>query len=154
MTLTQLKSGVWTMAVLMGWGVRFFGGRTRGVILTYRGAGATRFRSLGPWFDGLDFGPGVGRPRQVRPLQGGWWLIACVSAVQLAQIRRVISVGGVPVSCSVPAVSVGGVVRPTPLRSDIEQRILSDLTSYQATAVQRLLSWQCTVARRAGDLRL
>ena len=72
------------------------------VILIDRGAGATRFRSLGPWFDGLDFGPGVGRPRQVRPLQGGRWLIACVSAVQQAQIGRVTSVGGVPVSCSYP----------------------------------------------------
>ena len=47
---------------------------------------------------------------------------------------------GVPVSCSVPAVSVDGVVRPTPLGSDAEQRLLSDLTSYQATAVQRLLN--------------
>ena len=110
------------------------------VILTDRGAGDTRFRSLGPWFDGLDFGPGVGRPRQVRPQQGGRWLIACVSAVQQAQISRVTSVVGVPVSCSVPAVSVDGVVRPTPLGSDAEQRLLSDLTSYQATAVQRLLN--------------
>ena len=84
------------------------------VILTDRGAGAIRFRSLGPWFDGLDFGPGVGRPGQVRPLQGGRWLIACVSAVQQAQISRVTYVRGVPVSCSVPAVSVDGVVRPIP----------------------------------------
>ena len=109
MTLTQLKSGVWTMAVLMGWGVRFFGGRTRGVILTYRGAGATRFRSLGPCLERLDIGPGEGRSRQVRPLQGGRRLIACVSAVQQAQISCVTSWGrggggGVPVSCSVPAV--------------------------------------------------
>ena len=112
------------------------------VILTDRGAGATRFRSLGPWFDGLDFGPGVGRPRQVRPLQGGRWLIACVSAVQQAQIGRVTSVGGVPVSCSVPAVSVDGVVRPIPLGADAEQRLLADLASYKATAVQRLLNRQ------------
>ena len=125
------------------------------VILTDRGAGATRFRSLGPWFDGLDFGTGVGRPRQVRPLQGGRWLIACVSAVQQAQIGRVTSVGGVPVSCSVPAVSVDGVVRPIQLGAEAEQRLLADLTSYQAMSVQRLLHRQGgTVARSAGDLRL
>ena len=45
-----------------------------------------------------------------------------------------------PVSCSVPAVSVDGVVRPFPLGSDAEQRLLSVLKSYQATAVQRLLN--------------
>ena len=39
-----------------------------------KGAGSTRFRSRGPWFDGLDFGPEVGRPRLVRLLQGGRWL--------------------------------------------------------------------------------
>ena len=108
------------------------------VILTDRGAGATRFRSLGPWFDGLGFGTGVGRPRQVRPLQGGRWLIACVSAVQQAQISRVTSVGGVPVSCSVPTVSVNGVVRPIPLGADSEHKLLTELKAYEATSVQRL----------------
>ena len=95
------------------------------VILTDRGAGATRLRSLGPWFDGLDFGAGVGRPMQVRPLQGGRLLIACVSVVQQAQISRVTSVGCVPVSCSVPAVSVDGVVRPIPFGTDSEHRLLT-----------------------------
>ena len=90
------------------------------VILTDRGAGATQFRSLGPWFDWLDFGPGVGRPRQVRPLQGGRWLITCMSAVQQAQISLVTSVGGVPVSCSVPTVSIDGVARPIMLGADAE----------------------------------
>ena len=112
------------------------------VILTDRGAGATGFRSLGPRFDGLDFGPGVGRPRQVRPLQGGRWLIACVSAVQQAQISPVTSVGGVPVSCSVPAVSVDGVVRPIPLGADSAHRLLAELKAYKATSVQRLSNRQ------------
>ena len=85
-------------------------------------------------FDGLDFGPGVGRPRQVRPLLGGQWLIACVSAVQQAQIR-VTSVGGVPVSCSVPALSVDGVVRPIPLGTDSDHRLLTELKAYTATSV-------------------
>ena len=119
------------------------------VILKDRGAGATRFRSLGPWFDGLDFGPGVGRPRQVRPLQGGCWLIACMSAVQQAQISPVTwgaGVGGGRRSCLVlvtrypPCPSLGW---SAPSRSGRTQnRLLSDLTSYQATAVQHLLNRQ------------
>ena len=125
-------------------GVRSLGGRTRRVPCHSHGQGAdaTRFRSLGPWFDGLDFGPGVGRPRQVRPLQGGRWLIACVSAVQQAQISPVTSVGGVPVSCSVPAVSVDGVVRPIPLSADSEHRLLTELKAYKATSVLRLSNRQ------------
>ena len=127
-----------------GGGVRSLGGRTRRVPCHSHGQGAdaTRFRSLGPWFDGLDFGPGVGRPRQVRPLQGGRWLIACVSAVQQAQISPVTSVGGVPVSCSVPAVSVDGVVRPIPLGADSAHRLLAELKAYKATSVQRLSNRQ------------
>ena len=42
----------------------------------------------------------------------------------------------------VPAVSVDGVVRPISLGADAEQRLLTDLTPYQATVVQRLLNRQ------------
>ena len=48
------------------------------------------------------------------------------------------SVGGVSVSCSVPAVSVDGVVRPFPLGVDSEQRLLTELKAYKAISAQRL----------------
>ena len=67
--------------VRMGWGVHSLGGRTCRVPCRShgQGSGATQFWSLSPWFDGLDFGPGVGQLRQIHPLQGRHWLIACVS---------------------------------------------------------------------------
>ena len=63
------------------------------VTLVDRRACATQLRSLDLWYNRLDSSPGVGRLRQVRPLQGDPWLVACVTVAQQVQISHVTSVG-------------------------------------------------------------
>ena len=82
--------------------------------------------------------PGVGRPLQVRPLPSGKWLIACVNAVQQAKIGRLERVGGVPLACSIPRVTVEGVIKPLPLYSEALRRAVTELCPYKVLSAERL----------------
>ena len=74
-----------------------------------------------------------------RPLAGR---LSVCSAAGSDWLCDLCGVGGLLVSCSVPAVSVGGVVRPITLGTDAEHRLLTQLKAYEATSVQRLPSRQ------------
>ena len=50
---------------------------------------------------------------------------------------------GVPVSATMPARTVDGVIRPIPLASEVEDRFVEDLQSYLIAAVHRLTNLIC-----------
>lgn len=118
-----------------GGGIRSLGGRTREVPCHSHGQRVRVPPASGASAHGLMGSTSVAG----RPLAGR---LSVCSAAGSDWLCDLCGVGGLLVSCSVPAVSVGGVVRPITLGTDAEHRLLTQLKAYEATSVQRLPSRQ------------